>query len=200
MHLNKHHPVLATLGVAALLTLSACGTGDAGSVAAGGGNGMTSSTEPQNVDAGRMGDVMFAQMMIPHHEQAIEMADAALKKDASAEVKGLAAQIKAAQAPEIETMTTWLKQWNAPMSANGGHGGHGGRDGMMSGDDMADLSSADGAAFDKMWLTMMIEHHEGAIEMAERVLKTTTNPQVEEMAKAIVDGQQKEIATMKGLL
>lgn len=199
MHNKKHRAVLATVGVAALLTLSACGTGDAGS-AAGGGNGTTSSTESQNVDAGRMGDVMFAQMMIPHHEQAIEMADAALKKDASAEVKGLAAQIKAAQAPEIETMTTWLKEWNAPMSAEGGHGGHGGSDGMMSGDDMADLSSANGAAFDKMWLTMMIEHHEGAIEMAEGALETTTNPEVEEMAKAIVDGQKKEIATMKGLL
>lgn len=200
MHLKKHHTVLAAVSVAALLTLSACGADGAGPGAAGGGKAATSSTEPQSVDAARMGDVMFAQMMIPHHEQAIEMADAALKKDASAEVKGLAAQIKAAQAPEIETMTTWLKEWNAPMSAEGGHGGHGGSDGMMSGDDMADLSSANGAAFDKMWLTMMIEHHEGAVEMAEGVLETTTNPEVEEMAKAIVDGQKKEIAAMKGLL
>lgn len=199
MHLKKHRPVLAAVGVAALLSLSACGTDDAGSGAAGGGS-TTSATESQNVDDGRKGDVMFAQMMIPHHRQAVEMADEALKKDASTEVKGLAAQIKAAQGPEIETMTKWLQEWDAPMTAEGGHGGHGGGDGMMSGDDMEDLSAANGAAFDKMWLTMMIEHHEGAVEMAEGVLKTTTNPQVEEMAKAIVEGQNEEIATMKGLL
>lgn len=141
---------------------------------------------------------MFAQMMIPHHQQAVEMADQALQKDASPQVTELAEQIKAAQGPEIETLKKWLQEWKAPMTAEEGHGGHGG--GMMAEGDMKDLSAASGPAFDEMWLTMMIQHHNGAVDMARDVLKTTNNPEVKEMAQAIVHGQNKEIATMKALL
>ncbi|WP_353951185.1 DUF305 domain-containing protein [Knoellia sp. S7-12] len=198
MHLNKRYPILAGLGITAVLTLSACGTDEAGSGASGG-TSPTKSSMSENADAGQRGDVMFAQMMIPHHQQAVEMADQALQKDASPKVTELAEQIKAAQGPEIETMTKWLQEWKAPMTAEEGHGGHGGG-GMMADGDMKDLSAASGAAFDEMWLTMMIEHHEGAVDMAGDVLKTTSNPEVKEMAQAIVDGQNKEIAIMKALL
>jgi uncharacterized protein (DUF305 family) len=199
VHLNKRYPILAGLGITAVLTLSACGTDDAVTGTSDG----TSSTAPSTseaADAGQKGDVMFAQMMIPHHKQAVEMADQALQKDASPKVTELAEQIKAAQGPEIETMTKWLEEWKAPMTAEQGHGGHGGGGGMMDDGDMKDLSAARGPAFDEMWLTMMIEHHEGAVDMAQDVLKTTSNPEVKEMAQAIVDGQNKEIATMKALL
>lgn len=198
MHVKKRYPILAGLGITAVLTLSACGTDEAGSGASGGTSPTTSSTS-ENADAGQKGDVMFAQMMIPHHQQAVEMADQALQKDASPKVTELAQQIKAAQGPEIETMTKWLQEWKAPMPAEEGHGGHGGG-GMMADGDMKDLSAASGPAFDEMWLTMMIEHHEGAVDMARDVLKTTSNPEVKELAQAIVDGQNKEIATMKALL
>lgn len=197
MHHNKRYPILAGLGITAVLTLSACGTDEAGS-AAPGGMGSMSSSASENADAGQKDDVEFAQMMIPHHQQAVEMADMALEGASSPEVTALAQQIKAAQDPEIATMTGWLKEWKAPMSADGGHGGHDG--GMMSDGDMKELSAANGAAFDEMWLTMMIQHHEGAVDMAQDVLKTTSNPEVKEMAEAIVDGQNKEIATMKALL
>lgn len=153
---------------------------------------------------GRDGDVMFAQMMIPHHEQAVEMADLALEKDGvSAEVKDLATDIKAAQDPEIKTMSEWLTEWKAPASASNGMdhgGGHDAGAGMMSDDDMQALQAAEGAEFDEQWLTMMIEHHEGAVEMAKDVLKTTKDPEVKALAEAVVSGQEAEISTMQGLL
>lgn len=157
-----------------------------------------SSAEPE----GRSGDIMFAQMMIPHHEQAVEMADLALDKDGvSAEVTELATDIKAAQGPEITTMSGWLTEWDAKATPSDdmGHGdGHG--TGMMSDDDMGALRTAEGPEFDTKWLTMMIEHHEGAVEMAKDVLETTRNPEVKALAEAVVKGQEAEISTMRGLL
>jgi uncharacterized protein (DUF305 family) len=142
--------------------------------------------------------VAFAQMMIPHHEQAVEMADLALENDtASQDVKALAAQIKGAQDPEIQTMKGWLSQWGATESAGAMDHGSGG---MMGDDDMSSLMGASGTEFDQMWLEMMIEHHEGAIEMAQDVLSTTANADVEKLATAVVAGQEKEIATMQGML
>lgn len=160
-----------------------------------------SSSEPE----GRSGDVMFAQMMIPHHEQAVEMADLALEKDGvSAEVQDLATDIKAAQDPEIKTMSGWLGEWGASATASGNGMNHGGGNdagaGMMSDDDMQSLRAAEGAEFDKQWLTMMIEHHEGAVDMAKDVLKTTQDPEVRALAEAVVSGQEAEISTMQGLL
>lgn len=145
-----------------------------------------------------MTDVMFAQMMIPHHEQAVEMAELALEESsgASTEVRTLAQQISAAQGPEIEQMRGWLESWNASTGMPMGHD----MTGMMSGADMSALKAASGPEFDRRWLTMMIEHHEGAITMAEQVLGTTTNSEVRTLAQAIVQGQQREITTMKGLL
>lgn len=179
-----------------ILALSACGSGD-DSHSTMSGAGTTSSTMAEGMTTtATSGDVEFAQMMIPHHEQAVEMADVALENDtASQDVKALAAQIKAAQDPEIQTMKGWLAQWGASESA--GQMDHGG---MMSDDDMSSLMGASGPEFNQMWLTMMIEHHEGAVEMAQDVLATTSNPEVEKLATAVVEGQEKEITTMKGML
>jgi uncharacterized protein (DUF305 family) len=178
-----------------ILALSACGSGD-DSHSTMSGAGTSSSSTAEGATTSATGDVEFAQMMIPHHEQAVEMADLALANDtASPEVKALAGQIKAAQDPEIQTMQGWLAQWGA--SEGSGQMDHGG---MMSDDDMSSLMGASGPEFDQMWLTMMIEHHEGAIEMAQDVLDTTSNPEVEQLATAVVEGQEKEITTMKGML
>jgi uncharacterized protein (DUF305 family) len=178
-----------------ILALSACGSGD-DSHGTMSGAGTTSSSTAEGATTSATGDVEFAQMMIPHHEQAVEMADLALANDtASPEVKALAGQIKAAQDPEIQSMQGWLAQWGA--SEGSGEMDHGG---MMSDDQMSSLMGISGPEFDQMWLTMMIEHHEGAIEMAQDVLDTTSNPEVEQLATAVVEGQEKEIATMKGML
>lgn len=145
-------------------------------------------------------DVMFTQMMIPHHEQAIEMADLILGKDQiGTDIRDLAEDIKAAQQPEIDQMATWLNEWGMDMSdLNGDHGGHGG--GMMSDSDMAALEDAVGDEASALFLEQMIEHHEGAVEMAEDVLDDGSNPDVRALAESIVESQTAEIEVMRELL
>lgn len=192
------HRVLVTGGIAAaLLLVSACGSGeDHGSMSGMGGSSMMSSGSATSAAA--MTDVMFAQMMIPHHQQAIDMADLALEdaSGASPEVRSMAEQIAKAQAPEIALMQGWLESWGASSGMPTGHD----MTGMMSDADMSELEQATGREFDRAWLTMMIQHHEGAITMAEGVMRTTDNADVEKLATAIVESQQREIVTMKGLL
>lgn len=149
-------------------------------------------------------DISFAQLMIPHHQQAVEMADLALSRTTSPEVQQLAEQIKAAQGPEIEMMSMWLQGWGAPMEMGEDHSGHDMGDmemsGMMSTDDMQSLADAQGADFDRMWLEMMIAHHQGAMSMAEQVKGASSNPDVTKLASAVMTEQQAEIDTMENLL
>lgn len=152
-----------------------------------------------SASAAAAGDVAFAQAMVPHHQQAVEMADIALgHPDASAEVRSLATSIKAAQDPEIDTMTRWLSRWGAP-TMGGDHSGHD-MAGMMSDADLSALRAATGSAFNRSWLEMMIEHHRGAVSMAEEVLTTTKDAAVTALAKAVLATQQAEIAAMEKLL
>ena len=196
--MRNAHRLAIPAAAAVVLALSACGSGDDASHGSMSGMGGTpAATSPSVVATGASGDVAFAQMMIPHHEQAVEMATLALEHDtASEDVKALARQIEAAQDPEIQTMKQWLSQWGATTSAPMDHGS----DGMMTQEQMKSLMSASGAEFNRMWLTMMIAHHEGAVAMAQDVLATTDNADVKELATAIVEAQQKEIATMQGML
>ena len=135
-------------------------------------------------------DIMFAEMMIPHHQQAIEMSDLALKNSTNPEVLALAQEIKDAQAPEIEQMKSW-------GASSMGHMGHM-MDGMLSDEEMSALA-ASGSEFDRLFLEGMIKHHEGAIEMAEMVIDSK-NAEVAALANAIIEAQRAEIATMKELL
>jgi uncharacterized protein (DUF305 family) len=177
--------------------LAAC-SGTASNSPGMGGHGMSSGTST-SVAAGRAGDVMFAQMMIPHHQQAVEMAEIALAKtDSSSQVRELATAIKAAQDPEIQTMTGWLQTWGAAAPTSGmSHGGMG--SGMMSDADMEALKQAGGKAFDERWVSMMIAHHEGAIVMARQVLATTADPDVKTLADAVIKAQTDEIAKMRAM-
>ena len=197
-------------GAAALaLVLSACSGSTGGTSGTDHGSaGMTGMPSTSTTaapggasDQSRAGDVMFAQMMIPHHEQAVDMADIALSKQGvSAQVRQLATQIKAAQDPEIQTMRQWLQSWGATATSTGmDHDGMASGEGMMSQADMDSLAKAEGAAFDAKWVAMMIDHHEGAITTAKQVLSTTKDDQVKALANAIVTAQTQEIATMKGL-
>ncbi|GAA4412564.1 DUF305 domain-containing protein [Actinokineospora soli] len=145
-------------------------------------------------------DISFAQDMIPHHAQAIEMAELVDGRTTTPAVVGLAERVEKAQDPEIRTMTGWLTAWGAEVPESGGHGGHDSMPGMMSGEDMDRLAEAQGGAFDRLWLEMMIEHHEGAIEMARTELAEGANPGAKELAQQIIDGQQAEITEMKALL
>ena len=154
-------------------------------------------------------DVGFAQGMIPHHAQAVEMADMAIATSTNADVLALAKQIKSAQNPEIETMTGWLQGWGqaVPSTASMADGGHemtnmSGMmmDGMMSDADMKRLESSTGTAFDRLWLELMIQHHEGAVRMAKDELADGKNPDAKALAQAIITSQQAEISKMNALL
>jgi uncharacterized protein (DUF305 family) len=140
-------------------------------------------------------DVMFAQMMIPHHQQAVDMGTLAETRASDAEVKALAAQIKAEQAPEIQEMKAWLSSANAGM-----HMGHDmGMDGMLSDEEMAALEKSTGQVFDLLFVQGMITHHEGAIVMAQMVLNSA-NTEAKALGEAIVESQTKQIEELKAIL
>ncbi len=130
------------------------------------------------------------------------MAGLAPDRAASTEVKRLAAEIEKAQAPEIATLSGWLRSWgeDVPTEGTAGHGAHGGGDGMMSAEDMEALREASGPAFDEAFLRMMIEHHEGAVAMARTERADGSHPPARGMAADIVDAQSSEIGRMKNLL
>ncbi len=148
-------------------------------------------------------DAMFAAMMIPHHQQAVVMSDLAPARASSAEIKSLAAEIKDAQAPEIEQMRGWLQEWGVAemgMSDMAAHTGHGGMQGMLTQEQLDELAASTGADFDRLFATYMIEHHEGAIVMAEEVLGSGSDPRVAALARQIVQSQQAEIDQMRAFL
>lgn len=144
-------------------------------------------------------DIMFSQMMIPHHAQAVEMSDIILAKpDVPATVSSLATRIKDAQAPEIGTMTGWLKEWNVPtMMAD--HSGHG-MSGMVDSEGIDKLKAATGAEAAKLFLEQMTGHHEGAIDMAQQEIGAGKYPAAVQLARDVVAAQEAEIAEMKQLL
>lgn len=178
-------------------------------------------------------DVEYVQMMIPHHEQAVEMAELVPSRTGNPDIIALADQIEKAQGPEIEQMEGWLKAWGAPepskaetpdatsdgmdhdgmegdgtsmpmtspmTSMNSMPGMEGGGHGMMSAEQMQALENAKDAEFDKMWLELMIAHHQGAVASSEQILQTGESEQVRQLAQQIVSSQQAEIAQMEALL
>lgn len=145
-------------------------------------------------------DVMFASMMIVHHEQAIEMSDIVLAASGiDPAVTELAERIKAAQGPEIEQLEGWLDEWDVSSDDRDASGmGHG--DGMMSEDDLTALREAEGTAASRLFLEQMIMHHEGAVEMAQAQVDEGSDPEAVELAQTIIDAQTDEIQEMKDLL
>jgi uncharacterized protein (DUF305 family) len=137
-------------------------------------------------------DIAFAEMMIPHHEQAIEMSEIAFLNTTNPDVLQLAQEIKVAQSPEIDLMMSWT---GVNASTHAGHM----MDGMLSQSELSDLREARGKEFDRLFLEGMIKHHEGAIEMAQDVA-ASKNRDVADLSASIINAQELEIATMKELL
>lgn len=182
---------VAALGAALSLSfLAGCGQPENPAPAA-----PPAQTAPAHNDV----DVMFAQGMVPHHEQAIEMSRMAAQNAESQQVKDLAARIEAAQRPELDELAGWLRDWNVQQSGHGDHSGHS-MTGMMSSDEMAALGQTKGAEFDQKFLMLMIKHHEGAVAMARTEIDKGRFPETQQMAREIMISQQAEIDSMRTML
>lgn len=195
--------LLLSTAVAGVLLLAGCASGStAGSdvAPAPSASSGTPSDQGSGTTTANAGDEIFTTMMIPHHEQAIEMSDMILAKDGiDPRVTELAQQVKDAQGPEIAQMRGWLTEWG--VDAPEDMGGHSmGDDGMMGEEDMAALEAASGVEAARLFLEGMIVHHEGAIDMAESELAQGQHAEVRELAQQVIDGQSAEIAEMREIL
>ena len=207
---------LTAATVTAALVLAACGSdSDSNSESSGSAGSDTSASSSASAGADAAAgahnaqDVSFAQGMIPHHQQALEMAKLAAGRASSPKVKDLAARIEKAQDPEIKTMSGWLTSWGEDVPTAGesmesmpgmDHSGGSGMAGMMDPADMGKLEKASGADFDTMFLTMMIDHHKGAVDMAGTEKSKGKYGPATSMADDIVTGQTAEITEMNKLL
>ncbi|HRD61035.1 MAG TPA: DUF305 domain-containing protein [Nocardioides sp.] len=204
--LRRSARILGTLTLGLALTLTACGNDEPAN------DGSTKVSETDHNDA----DVAFATDMIQHHAQALSMVDLTVDRTLDPEVQQLADDIREAQGPEIETMSDWLQEWDEEIPetmrdhSNAGHDMEGMGDsmdgldsdmpGMMSGDDFDELENAPDSEFQTMWLEMMVEHHEGAVEMAQGEQDNGQYKPAVNLAAAVVETQTAEIDKMKALL
>ncbi|MFI8100786.1 DUF305 domain-containing protein [Streptomyces sp. NPDC086023] len=198
--LHRRTALAAAAVAASAFFLAGCGDDGNGSAATSPGP-TTSVSVPAG--AHNQADVDFAQGMIPHHRQAVMMADMAETRASSGDVKTLAEEIKKAQEPEIATMSAWLTAWGeeVPQGMDGmDHGDASSMPGMMNDQQMDDMRGASGKAFDTMFLTRMIEHHEGAVTMAETEKKEGTYGPARELADDIITAQKAEITQMRQML
>ncbi|MFJ9324046.1 DUF305 domain-containing protein [Streptomyces globisporus] len=207
---------LAAAAIAAALVLGACDadSGDGASdkakdtgpgVVAPGRPGEPARTlsaeeaaEETGQDTANSADFRYAQMMIEHHGQALVMTELAPERASQSTVKRLAERIAAGQKPEIGAMEGWLKR-------NGGdkhkqHHDHSGMPGMATEAQLEKLRGAEGKTFDKLFLELMITHHQGAITMATEALTEGNDIFVEEMASDVVAQQTVEINRMRGMM
>ena len=229
----KRTMTLTALTLASALTLTACGTGaqdeNAGAEASATATGSAPAATPAATDTATPSatesatssatgsaeevsaehndaDVMFAQMMIPHHQQAVEMSEMLLAKDEiPAEVAEFAQKVIDAQGPEIERMNAMLTAWGQdPVDTDGMDGmegmDHGGMSGMMSEEDMAALEQAQGTEAARLYLEQMTAHHKGAVDMAKDEAKDGQNPQAVQLAEQVIADQEAEITEMQQML
>ena len=220
---------ISAAATAALFVLTACNSSNS--------DGTTSTPMSMSVESSssadasthNQADVTFAEQMIPHHSQAVEMSDMLLSKDGiDPRVTALAEQIKAAQGPEIEQLQAWLTSWGQSSSSSGmnmpttSHNMEGmtpstsmnmpmpmpsesmgtmpGMEGMMSAEDMTALQNAQGTDAAKLFLTQMIDHHRGAVAMAQTEVDSGQYPEAISMAQNIIRTQNEEITTMEDIL
>ena len=158
-------------------------------------NGANASTHAKSLQNLGMNEIMFAQMMIPHHEQAISMSETALKKSRNQAILKLSNQIKSLQGTEKSQLAYWLKATDSSMTMD--HDMQ--MSGMLTTKELASLKRLTGTKFDRVFLQLMIKHHQGAIEMLD-LISDSKNMEAKALAKAINSAQSKEITSMKLLL
>ena len=231
----KRTLVLSTLAVASTLALAACGEATDATTDATTSATSTTTTTPETTETttatteadGEISadhndaDIMFAQMMIPHHQQAVEMSETLLAKEGiPAQVVEFAQGVIDAQGPEIDRMNAMLEAWDQqPVTDSGGmgtmdemggmdhgemggmdHGEMGGMSGMMSQEDMTALEEAQGTEAARLYLEQMTAHHEGAVDMAREEVADGQNPHAITLAEQVISDQEAEISQMKQML
>ncbi|MGC5168732.1 DUF305 domain-containing protein [Luteimicrobium sp. DT211] len=192
--MNRSKITLATTAAALTIGLAGCSTGSTSAD-----DLPSSASASSSASAHNDQDVMFAQGMLPHHEQAIEMSDMLLKKGdgVDPDVVTLAKQIKTEQQPEITKLTGWLKDWDAANSMSGmDHS----MSGMMSDSDMTALDTASATDAGQLFLQQMVEHHTSAVDMAKAEVDKGKNTDAVAMAKSIVSSQTEQITQMQDML
>lgn len=222
----KRTLVLSTLAVASTLALAACGEATDATTDTTTSATSTATTTPETTETttatteadGEISadhndaDIMFAQMMIPHHQQAVEMSEMLLAKEGiPAQVVEFAQGVIDAQGPEIDRMNAMLEAWDQqPVTDSGGmdhgkmggmdHGEMGGMSGMMSQEDMTALEEAQGTEAARLYLEQMTAHHEGAVDMARDEVADGQNPHAITLAEQVISDQEAEIAQMQQML
>ena len=213
----KRTLVLSALAVASTLALAACGEAtesgntDATTSATSTATTTAETTETTTATTKADGeisadhndaDIMFAQMMIPHHQQAVEMSEMLLAKEGiPAQAVEFAQGVIDAQGPEIDRMNAMLETWEEdPVTGDMGEMDHGGMSGMMSEEDMTALEDAKGTEAARLYLEQMTAHHEGAVDMARDEVADGQNPQAIALAEQVIEDQEAEIAQMKQML
>lgn len=198
--MNKARNVVTGLAaLVAVAAIGACSSTTSKEATSGSATPSVQSSNAAPMSAHNHADTMFARMMIPHHQQAVQMSDTILAKQGiDLRVIDLAKQIKAAQGPEIEQLQGWLNQWEMPGMP--GMSEMPGMDAMMSPADMDALKNAQGIRASELFLTGMIKHHQGALTMAQDEIRNGQFADAIAMAKSILESQQKEIDTMNQIL
>ncbi|GAA3814853.1 DUF305 domain-containing protein [Streptomyces chiangmaiensis] len=208
--------VAIALSALAVLGVGGCDSGSEGTSAAASGPSVIAPGEPGEAnrtlsaeeaaqqraedDSPNAADVSYAGMMIEHHSQALEMTELAPERADSTQVRRLAERIAAAQEPEIRAMKGWLKAYGEAEKSGGHEHEHSAMPGMATEGQLKNLRAAEGKAFDQLFLTLMITHHEGAITMATDVKAQGNNIRIEEMADDVIAQQTSEITRMRTML
>jgi uncharacterized protein (DUF305 family) len=212
--MKKRALTAGVAAVAAVVSLAACGNSSNQAKQTSTTTVVVTSPSPSGAQPHNQADVAFAQQMVQHHQQAIQMSDIILSKQGiDPRVVDLANQIKAAQGSEIQQMQGWLTQWgqqvppsrsmmpNTSVTPSGSMTpGASMMPGMVSDQEMTALQNAEGAEASKLFLTMMIHHHQGAITMAQTEVKSGQNPPAVALAHSIITSQQQQITTMQNVL
>ena len=220
--MKKSRAVVAPLAVAAALALGACGASPAATEVT---DTPSAAADEAQAPAGsyNQADVTFVTRMLPHHEQAVELADLALELSENQEVLDLAERVKAAQDPEIDTLNQWLDGWGpaataapapapAPAPADPAApappadpaapavpAAPASPDGMLTTEQMDTLANSRGDQFDQLWIQMMIEHHQGAVALADAVLQSGENPEVKHLAQNTKRAQTAQVRELRML-
>ena len=186
INIDKKSGIFLIIIVALLAVIMGMGMSRNGDHGSSGMHEMMESDEKQGTITLSGADVMFLQMMIPHHQQAVDISNLALAKSKDSELIALATNIRDEQKSEITQMKLWLSQANADLDM--GHSMGDSMGGMLTEVELKDLDAATGTEFDLLWLKGMTNHHDGALHMTT-MIKDASNVDIKLFGENVVTAQ-----------